>query len=529
MDILNKRVKSLVKRNKIEIGYIGHVISSTEPFAVIFNVDGTDYIEKLCLDEIEVLNEVELDDEGLYDVVHFNNEDIKNGRTILVKPLNNTYVINLDDIKNAVSLCLNDEISLECFAAWFYTIYFSLGAFKTLKENELVINDLLEAIDMFFRDEDKYFSDVAEEILKRINAQYSNASLPLKDRVLTDGEMIAVIKECISNKMSVLDDEYTEALFVFLEKLRDRYSKANFTLGYIYYYGIFGAKKDIDKALEEFHKAYDNHDYEAGCFLGKIYLDNKEYDTAYKYLTYAAFQGYYLAKIILADMFLDGLGVIENHEIVFNLIRDAVNEIKPSFEEGITNTLFADAIIKYANLFEGGIGVDKDLEVALVCYLEALYAVKIRIKNGPLPLDNRIKAKAISGVKRLNKLLGYCKCDTGNVSVEYIYFIRKIMALSDDIKVKVLKEGNYITLLFEGLGDNKCLITEPKCNYVELTNKISLSFGMAEFKYPVKKKMIIDEIDLISELGCISFYKNKKLINELTFQDVYFNRVKRKI
>ena len=147
------------------------------------------------------------------------------------------------------------------------------------------------------------------------------------------------------------------------------------TLGYIYYYGR--------------------------CNGGK-----PEYDKAFKYFAFGAFNGVYESMYKLADMYETGKGVIKSPATARNLITFVYDQSRTDFVAGEDNrTKFADAALRMGKIFEYGINADADVELAYMFYLEARCAIEKRVEEEGFFGDNKVHDNIEKALKRIKEKL----------------------------------------------------------------------------------------------------------------------------
>lgn len=133
------------------------------------------------------------------------------------------------------------------------------------------------------------------------------------------------------------------------------------TLGYIYYYGR------CNKGIPEYEKAFK-------CF------------------SIGAAGGHPESRYKLADMFMHGYGVTKNERTAANLIRESYEKELEQFCEGDFSSNFADAAFRMGNVFRKGIGCWTDENKAYYFFLQARFAIKMRMQQGKHYGDHKVAA-----------------------------------------------------------------------------------------------------------------------------------------
>lgn len=266
----------------------------------------------------------------------------------------------------------------------------------------------------FFNDHTDVFSRLKEEELNYID-MYRFFAEGMAEELDCDG-LIAVGYGCYGgNEAFECDWERSRDCMLTLLDIDDRIDEqaryAN-TLGYIYYYGR--------------------------CSGGV-----PDHEAAYKYFSFAAFNGVYEARYKVADMFNNGYYVPKSKgtalRMVWELYRENIGYIKKGDfdckfadialrlggyceEFGFkkrkcrdmddVNDLFDDLIDEmddpYSDLFCGGVsGFDYVVEEALYYYTQAKYAIDRRMEGHNYYGDGKVKQRIESALDRVKSSTGF--------------------------------------------------------------------------------------------------------------------------
>lgn len=137
-------------------------------------------------------------------------------------------------------------------------------------------------------------------------------------------------------------------------------ANAQFSLGGIYYHGIF-SDKDYDKAIEWFTKAAAQGHTKAEYNLGDIYYHGRgvavDYKKSYEWFLRAADDGDSKARLYLARMNYEGLGVAQDYEEAFSWFKKLADDDFPEAQKMV------------GQMYWQGVGVTKNKEMAYF-YLE---------------------------------------------------------------------------------------------------------------------------------------------------------------
>lgn len=113
---------------------------------------------------------------------------------------------------------------------------------------------------------------------------------------------------CSVNK----DYRKAEEYYLLANEKGSKQAKVN--LGEIYREGGFGLERDYDKALYWYQLGLNDNPYRAYNSLASLYIDQENYEEAYKYLIQAADLGNPEAEYNLGVMYNSGIVVEENKE-----------------------------------------------------------------------------------------------------------------------------------------------------------------------------------------------------------------------
>ena len=221
------------------------------------------------------------------------------------------------------------------------------------------------------------------------------------------------------------------------------------TLGYIYYYGR--------------------------CTDGE-----PEYEKAFKYFSIGAAGGIYESRYKLSDMFRHGCGVPKNEKIAASLIWELYNENIGYILGSNFDCKFADIALRAGNLKRDGIGCDEDADSAYYYYLQADFAIRMRMLENDYYGDGKVADGIRRAIEEILPETSYRKPKKAVYlsSVERIvrYHHRKDRLL--EMKVKRLK-NNEFSLRFRVLPKDgekyppKMFATEPSAHFCGMLDSIT--------------------------------------------------------
>ena len=146
-----------------------------------------------------------------------------------------------------------------------------------------------------------------------------------------------------------------------------------FNIGYDYYFGTNGKRKDYSEAVKWFRKAAEKGYASAQCYLGICYRDgegvSKDYSEAVKWFRKAAEQGSAKGQNALGVCYKKGQGVRRNY-----------SEAVKWFRMGVAQE-YAGAQNNLGTCYYNGVGVSKDYSEALKWFRKAAYQGDANAQN----------------------------------------------------------------------------------------------------------------------------------------------------
>ena len=121
-----------------------------------------------------------------------------------------------------------------------------------------------------------------------------------------------------------------------------------------------------------------------------------EYDKAFYYFSIGAAGWFYESRYKLADMYRHGYGVAKNPKVVWAIIWELYEEQIKKIRKGDFRCNFADVALRAGNIWKEGINCYSNYDNALYYYLQAQYAIKMRM----LAEDNYGDQKVAAGIEQ---------------------------------------------------------------------------------------------------------------------------------
>lgn len=308
-------------------------------------------------------------------------------------------------------------------------------------------------------------------------------------------------RDCIS-KLFEIEDEMPKKAFL-----------AN-TLGYIYYYGR--------------------------CTDGV-----PDYEAAYKYFSFAAFNEVYEAQYKIADMFKNGYGVVKSPETAKNIIGMLYNENIKYIRDGEFNCKFADIALRMGGMCTDRDDGENDYGEALYYYTQAEYAIRMRMTDANYYGDSKVSDAIANALASTKEKLSF----KPRRSVRYYSLVGLLGAETiDGRKLNlVIKKQQDLTYKMtftahKRLGEKrgrKMFLTLPAIGMCGLFSKLTLTYkaNKAIDESVLDRVLVVDEVSynellydgarLLSTDGYYILKNNKKYVGKTyRFASVSFGTAK---
>ena len=126
-----------------------------------------------------------------------------------------------------------------------------------------------------------------------------------------------------------------------------------------------------------------------------------EYDKAFYQFSIGAAGGYYESRYKLSDMFLHGYGAPQSADIARNIVAGLYQENRKYIMDGIMDCKFADIALRMGSLAEKDEDDDDRLDEAYYYYLQADFAIRMRMKACDWYGDAKVAAGIREGLARV--------------------------------------------------------------------------------------------------------------------------------
>lgn len=244
------------------------------------------------------------------------------------------------------------------------------------------------------------------------------------------------------------------------------------------------------------------------CYYGRNTDGIPDYDKAFKCFSLGASFGIHESMYKLGDMFYHGYGVWKNEYAALHLYIQVYEQTTEAFCKGNYGVKFADAALRMGMIYENGTCANEAVPLyAYTFYLQALYAIRLRLKNYDDYGDRTVERNIMKSVYRMKSLL---KDEVRQDEIHYQrpYIIRNYMKKNTHfLMFKHTDDRKNYTLTFCRHDDNdpasidRLLFTMPELSYCGLTDQIIIRCaGVKNAKFgprgtPVKFNRIAYDTD----------------------------------
>lgn len=348
------------------------------------------------------------------------------------------------------------------------------------------------------------------EVKDAIGYYYSNKEVPLSARKYTDYMMVlllynvgypsAIDKE--SAKVAKLYNKFVNAL------MEHGHPDAFRVAAFSYFDGNKAFEKDYAKAEEMFLKLYNmTEDPTAANYLGDIYYNGyvgePSFKKAFDYYTVAALCGEDDARCKVADMYTMGRGVVRSDRAARSIILALFEDTYEDFCMGDFACRFADAAARVGNVFNSGIGVEKNPNEALKFYNIARYAIKKRMATTISAGDALLLKTIEDSIAKLKEKIGTDRKAMFNFS-NIPTMLASNLGEGYDVSMTIEKNGKEYCITSRRIPKNPgekvmgTLIEFPLLEYCNLTWEGKDYFGGSPKIWTKNKKKTV----LIDAMNC---------------------------
>lgn len=534
----------------ILIGKIASVNKKTVNILVEFDI-----YENIPFSEITYLPPKQLNHDDYQAVARYEKEisSALDGNVVANVINTDNYAITVEDYVSALQRISADKIDFDNFFDWCSFIERDLFACKQT-DNADVYNEhdaLLSLHDQVYNtwlgfDHDSIPAAIAEGLtfIEDKNKPYLERRYPLhvKERLLIKLESDAV--------MNTASEKQIALYRLFAEEL----ANANNIYGlHAVGYGCYGGNRAFDcdwirskDCISKLFELTDKMPEKASLAdtLGYIYYYGRcndgvpDYDSAYKYFSFAAFNGIYEAQYKIADMFRNGYGVEKSRETAKHIITQLYYDNIKYIRDGEFNCKFADIALRMGGLFaDNDDERDNNYEEALYYYMQARFAIRMRMMESNYYGDSKVSDSIAAAISATKEKLNFKP--QRHIRIYYLAgLLGEETTDGQKLDLTIKKQGELTYKMtftaHKKLGDTrgrKLFITVPELEMCGTFSKITLTHHAKEPlpKDILDKVLVVDEISyngIFSDGARILFndgyyvLKNNKKANEKLYRFV---------
>lgn len=397
------------------------------------------------------------------------------------------------------------------------------------------------------------------EVIAKLESVQEQLRLPVPERQYDDDVKTRYIRCFDNGDMLKKATDAELALFVrYVEELCEKNVK---TALHAKAYGCYGGNRAFPcdwtasrDCLLKLCEIDDNPFY--ANTLGYIYYYGRctdgepDHEKAFYYFSVGAAGGVYESRYKLADMFLHGYGTPRNERIASSIIRELYDENLRYICGGDFSSKFADLALRMGNLYRDGVGRDADPYLAFYCYLQAEYAVRMRMSSGDFYGDAKVADSIRKAIGEILPLTGFEKPKRKVRYRDVMAFISHISRPNIPMRAKIRKteSGEYSLRLSMPAGDwgekyRKMFVTEPKAHFCGPLDRLTVkTVGCRKIKIGGRllregsAEVIFDRADgdelylfgkKVAEIGCKEYtvvYPRREKSRTVRFASVTFQK-----
>ena len=207
-----------------------------------------------------------------------------------------------------------------------------------------------------------------------------------------------------------------------------------------------------------------------------------EYDKAFYYFSIGAAGWYYESRYKLADMYRHGYGVAKNPKVVWSIIWELYEEQLKKIRRGEFDSNFADVALRAGNIWKEGINCYVSPDNAYFHYLQAQYAIRMRMLAEDNYGDQKVAAGIEQAVAEILPETSYAK-PAGTVHMNSLYRLLQY-GLGErhhmEMKVRRISEEEarltFRIVPYENEKDKpRIFVTVPSLHFCGLVEKVAVT------------------------------------------------------
>ncbi len=371
--------------------------------------------------------------------------------------------------------------------SYFHPVIYDAGTdgYRYLPSEGFFTWDAIDRIDNCIYDGENDYSEMIEEL---VNIQ-KLLRLPVPERQYDDGIKEYYIKSF--DKGSMLERATNDELKLFVQYVEELCVKDNEAALYAKAYGCYGgnraflcdwvtSRECLLKLMEQDENPFLANTLGYIYYYGRCTNGEPEYEKAFKYFSIGAAGYVYESRYKLADMFRNGYGVPKNNKIASSMIWELYDENIKYMYKGQFDCKFADIALRAGNLFRDGIDCDAEPDAAYFYYLQAEFAIKMRMLEDDHYGDVKVADGIGSAIEEILPQTSYVKpkrtVNHYNLGCIISHRHKKHRLL--EMKIKKLKNGEY-SLCFRMVPKDgekyplKFFVTSPEAHFCGMLDTIT--------------------------------------------------------
>lgn len=222
-------------------------------------------------------------------------------------------------------------------------------------------------------------------------------------------------------------------------------------------------------------------------YYGRVNGGVPEYDKAFRYFSIGAAAGLYESRYKLADMYAKGLGVPKIPDITERILTDLYWENFEHICNGAYECKFADVALRFGSMYRDGTAGERNPNVAFFFYLQAKYAIRMRMKTAESYGDRSVAAGIDAAISSILPETDYTKReDTISFhSLEWLISGRSHRTRWVELSIEQEDDGTYsLTFRMAAASEEgerpKMLVTVPEAWYCGQTEQITVTLQNVE-------------------------------------------------
>ena len=329
-----------------------------------------------------------------------------------------------------------------------------------------------------------------DDVVKEVQAWEDNKNKPLSERTYTREQKRLFLEYWNDDRLAAADEDTKAAYRMILDSLCEEDDKdALRTKAYACYghgNAAYGQNwPESQKCLLRLMEIDPNP--QTANTLGYMYYYGRctdgvpEYDKAFYYFSIGAAGWYYESRYKLADMFWHGYGVAKNPKAAASLIWELYDEQLKKIRKGRFQSNFADVALRAGNIYKEGIDCWPDPDSAYYYYLQAQFAIRMRMLAEDNYGDQKVAAGIDQAIAEILPETHYQK-KKKTVHFDSMYFLlQNSLEKKHRVEMKVNKQSDTEARLtfrivpFEnGEMQPKIFVTVPNAHFCGLLEKVTV-------------------------------------------------------